>query len=61
MAKKRKNKKIWGGIGIALVTIAATLGAVKLFGVPSQLLPEDHKVLECIGTINFDDLENTTR
>lgn len=61
MAKKRKNKKLLNGLGIALVSIAATLGAIRLFGAPAEIVPDDQKILQCVGTIDFDTLEETTR
>ena len=56
MAKKRKKISFWGVAAISLVTIAATLGAVKLFGVPSALKPEGEIHLKVVNKIEVEDI-----
>ena len=56
MAKKRKKISFWGVTAISLVTIAATLGAVKLFGVPSALKPEGEIHLKVVNKIEVEDI-----
>ena len=58
MAKKRKKISFWGVAAISLVTIAATLGAVKLFGVPSALKPEGEIHLKVVNKIEVEDIVN---
>lgn len=55
---KRKNKKtsFWAIAATALVTAAAAIGAVKLFGVPSALKPEGEIHLKVVSEITPDEI-----
>lgn len=58
MAKKRKKTSFWTIALTAVVTAGAALGAIKLFGVPSELRPEGEVHLKVINKVTFDDLIN---
>ena len=55
------GKSIFKTLAVLGLGAAATLGAIRLFGAPSEIVSDDQKILQCVGTIDFDTLEETTR
>ena len=55
------GKSIFKTLAVLGLGAAATLGAIRLFGAPAEIVPDDQKILQCVGTIDFDTLEETTR
>lgn len=54
------GKKVLGTILLIGLGAAVTLGAIRAFGAPQEILPEDEKMMECIGTVIMDDfVENS--